>query len=108
MFNEINWEQVGVLGGITVTLISLFSWMMKKTLNWVMSMVDSQISLMREDVHTMTQASMKTSGEFIEYLKEEARFRNKTWSEITEAVTNLTAEIRELRHQNNHDHRTGL
>ena len=95
---EVDWGQVTVLGSITVTLIGLFSWVLKRVLNWVMMVVNLEIGKMREDVHAMTQSYQKSNEDFITYLKEEARFRNKTWYEITNAVRDLTDEIRRNRH----------
>lgn len=94
---QVDWNQVGTLGGITLLLISLFTWVLKKVLTWSMSIAMTQMAKMRDDVYAMTQSYQKANNDFIDYLKTEAQFRNKTWGDITTALRGLTEEIRELR-----------
>jgi len=92
----IDWSQLGALGGITVVLIFLFSWVTKRILNWVMALVNAQITAMREDVHSMTQAAQKASAEFTEYLREDIRYRNHRDLTVTGALQALTNQIQML------------
>lgn len=96
MFPQIDWDQLGVFGGILVLLIMLFTWVTKRILNWVMSLVNSQIAGMREDVHTMTQAAQKATAEFTSYLQEDIRYRNQRDMTVTGALQALTNQIQML------------